>query len=101
MRAHQKEALRKEFFTCKQIARETQTVDHIEISEFTSPPVLSVQPEDTQIITVPYSALKEMFAEAGQIVGFQNSLVRSPTFMVDARRSLVCGFKRCQQAALG
>ena len=53
MTARQKETLRKDFFTCKQIARETETVDHIEITDFTSPPALSVQPENTQIITVP------------------------------------------------
>ena len=86
MTERQKEALRKEFFTCKQIARQTQTVDDDEISEFTSPPALSVQPENTQIITVPYSVLKELFAEAGRILHSQNSLVQSPAFTLDARK---------------
>lgn len=86
MTARQKETLRKDFFTCKQIARETETVDHIEITDFTSPPALSVQPENTQIITVPYSVLQEMFAEAGQLLGCPNSLVQSPTFTIEARK---------------
>lgn len=86
MTARQKETLRKDFFTCKQIARETETVDHIEITDFTSPPALSVQPENTQIITVPYSVLEEMFAEAGHILGCPNSLVQSPTFTMEARK---------------
>lgn len=79
-------ALRKEFFTYKQIARETQTVDDSEILEFTIPPVLLVQPQNSQIITVPYSVLKELFAEAGHILGSQNSSVQSPTFTLDARK---------------
>jgi len=86
MKAPQKEALRKEFFTCKPIATETQTVVHSEISEFTSPPALSVQPENTQIITVPYSVLKELFAEAGHILGSQTFLVQSPTLTMEARK---------------
>ena len=44
-----------------------------EISEFTSPPALWAQPENTQIKTVSYSALKVLFAEAGHILGSQNS----------------------------
>lgn len=83
---YQMTALRKEFFTCKQIARETQTVDDSEILEFTIPPVLLVQPQNSQIITVPYSVLKELFAEAGHILGSQNSSVQSPTFTLDARK---------------
>ena len=86
MTARQKETLRKEFFTCKQITRETEAVDDSEILEFTSPPALSVQPENTQIMTVPYSVLKEMFAEAGHILCSQNSLVQSPMFTLDTRK---------------
>ena len=57
-----------------------------EISEFTSPPALWAQPENTQIKTVSYSALKVLFAEAGHILGSQNSLVQSPSFTLDARK---------------
>ena len=86
MTASQKAALKKEFFTCQQIARGTQTVVDSDIPGFTSPPALSVQPENSQIISVPYSVLKELFPEASHILHSQNSLVQSPTLTLEARK---------------
>ena len=86
MTASQKAALKKEFFTCQQIVRETQTVVDSDIPGFTSPPALSVQPENSQIISVPYSVLKELFPEASHILHSPNSLVQSPTLTLEARK---------------
>ncbi|KAL9965008.1 hypothetical protein ACROYT_G028732 [Oculina patagonica] len=79
MTTSQKEALRKAFFTCRRVESNIlqEAVDR-ENTELASPPALSVQPENSMILTVPYSVLTELFADAGHILDFQRSLVQAP-----------------------
>lgn len=84
MTTSQKEALRMEFFTCRRVESNIlqEAVDR-ENTEFASPSALSVQPENSKILTVPYSVLTELFADAGHILDSQNSLVQAPMLTLE------------------
>ena len=87
MTAKQKAALKEEFFTCCRTERPQSSHP---VSESEKPQEdetqtkLSVAPENSQIITVPYTTLKQMFSEAGSLLKCHNGLVNSPSLALES-----------------
>ena len=85
MTPKQKATLRKEFFTCsRNEATPVHSVTESENLEVENQVELSVAPENSQILSVPFAVLKELFSGARHLLTCQNGLAKSPSTTSEA-----------------
>ena len=85
MTAKQKAALRKEFFTCsRNEATPVHSITESENSEVRNQVELSVAPENSQILSVPFAVLEELFSGARHLLTCENGLAKSPSTTLEA-----------------